>query len=83
MDSHTGQRFKPIDPPNPDLIRLLSTKELLNEIKRRSIGCMLVALVNDDGGFINAVVESKGTGEVFKDVLMAVELERIQRERTL
>lgn len=82
MNSHEEQRFPPVDPPRPDPIRLITTRELMKELKRRSIGCMLVALVMDDAGLTKWELESKGTGNVFKDVLMNVELEKIQRDNT-
>lgn len=77
-NSHEGQRMKPVDPPPPPAIRGFTTKELFEEIKRRSLGCMLVALLFGDGETYWEV-DSKGSSDLFKDVLTNVELEKIQR----
>jgi hypothetical protein len=78
-NSHEGQRMKPVDPPPPPAIRQFSTIQLIDEIKRRSLGFLLVALVIDQEEGTRWAVDSKGSSDMFKDVLTNVELEKIQR----
>jgi hypothetical protein len=78
-NSHEGQRMQPVDPPPPSIIKSFSIKQLIDEIKRRSLGCLIVALVLDKDEGTRWAVDSKGSSDMFKDVLTNVELEKIQR----
>lgn len=75
MANKTGRRMKPEGnrPPKPE-VQLITTAELLAELKRRSLACLLCATVIDDGGMDNTIVETKGSPILFHSILLQAQI---------
>jgi hypothetical protein len=65
-----AEKLKPVFPKEKPTIQSFTTEELIEEIKRRSIGCLLCAIVLEDGGQTKDVQACKGSPIIFQSVCL-------------
>jgi hypothetical protein len=66
MANKTGKRMASMQTYQKSTIQLYPTQDLINELRRRSLACLLVTTVLDDGNETIDIAEAKGSPVMFQ-----------------